>query len=1648
MARCRCQGRNLTYPEGVEGLRDSDPGAIGASSFHSVSSSPRGRRRPRRRSRSRPASGGSPTPRLDAAAAGIAAGLREAGVGAEEPVGICLPRSWEGVSGLLGTVRAGGACLPLDPSSPPARRAALLELAGARVVLSDRRHGRDLPPDVTVLDPAALASQPGEAAVAAGGERLAYLVFTSGSTGTPKGVEITHGNLVHLFGTGSDLVPVPGDVVIAAAAIEFDIAILEAWGALAAGARLVLAPAGRPDPRQLGRLIAERGVSFAFFAAGLFEQVTRAALPDLAGLRLIAAGGDVMPPAAAAAIRAAHPGVRLVNGYGPTESSIVASAHAIDRVDGSPLPIGRPLPGYRFHVLGEGSEPVEPGEPGELWISGPGVARGYRGDPELTGDRFRPDPSAPGERMYASGDLVRWREDGELLFLGRRDLQVKIAGYRVEPGEVEQVLGTHPGVGQAAVVAREDVAGHKRLVAYAAPRAGADPQAADLRDHLAARLPAYMVPAAIELLPELPLTERGKIDRAALPAPRRAEPAAASGRVAAVAELMAELLEVERIGPDDDFLALGADSLLALQLIGRLRDRFGGGIGIDVVFQAPTPRRLAARLDGEEKAARPPLERLAPAGRTAPATFAQRRAWLFERMNPDSLAYQFAALLHFEGELDEGALRGALGDLMARHEVLRSSIEERDGEPVQVVHEQVEVPLEVVDLPGESSAVWARLVRSRVRSRIALERAPLVRWTLVRRGHGRWSLIDVEHHAVHDGWSFMLVLSELAELYSSRVERRRPRLPRVDLRLADFAVWERALASGEAERRQLDYWCRTLDPDPALLELPTSRPRPPRESFAGGSVRRPMPPRLATAIAELARTEGVTSFMAGLAAFAVLLGRCAEQDRVQIGTGLANRGDPAAERLVGMTVGTVALAVDLSGDPTVRELLRRTRSTVLDAIANADVPFERVVDALGARRQASRSPLVQTLFSFDDAPRLPGRWAELDVRVVQTVPNGTAKADLNVIGVDHGDGRPFLIWEHSELFTGADADRLAARHLRLLEQFVAEPAARLSELSPLGAEEEAELAAWRGAPGGFDRAATIPDLVARQRDRDPGAVALIDGRERLSYAELVRRARAVAGRAARPRGGSGRRGRGPGAPLGPRRRSLPRRARGGRRRTCRWTRAHPAARTGRSLADAGARVALADPGLEELLPAGVVSLDPRGRRGLGCGSPARARPRPESLAYVMYTSGSTGEPKGVEVTHRNVIRLVDDPGFADLGPGTVMLHAASPAFDATTLELWGPLANGGTVAILAEQPSPDSVAAAVAAHGVTTMWLTAGLFHELVDRRPECLRQVRHLLAGGDVLSPSHVARALAALPAGGRLSNGYGPTETTTFALTHELRPGDRVGTTVPSGRPVQGTVCQVLDAAGRPVPIGVAGELLDRRRGRRPRLPRRPGADREALPPRPRESRRTPVPQRRPRPLACRRHSRVPRPDRPPDQGPRGSGRAGRGGAGAARASPTSATSPSHHTSAPPAISPSPPTWSPSLRVRRCPPRRCASTRSPPSRRRWCRPPGSAWRRFRSTPAARSTATASRRPGASTWPARAAPRRRPAARTSGGWSPRSKRSSGSTGWAPRRTSSHSADTRCWRWRCSPSWSARPASACRSPRCSKHRPRERWRRG
>lgn len=1355
---------------------------------------------------------------LDAAGAAIASSLLAAGIGPGEPVVVCLPRSWEAVVAFLGILRAGAAYVPINPDNPARRQQRIVELVGARIAVTALEYEAGLPRAILRLKIAKLMATTASPSpeLPPGGDRLAYVLFTSGSTGEPKGVEISHRNLVNLLRSSADAIPRATDTVLHVSPLEFDSSVMELWGSLLNGARVVIGPRGRPDPLAIGRLIVEYGVTLLDLSTGLFHELVYADVRELDRLRLIAVGGDVLSPAVAQTLRDRHPHVRLINAYGPTETTVEASSFEVVTPNSGPIPIGRPLPGYRLYVLDEAGAPVPPGESGELWIGGPGVALGYHNDPERTAKRFRTNPFGAG-RVYRSGDRVRQREDGELLFEGRLGRQVKIANQRIELGEIEHVLASHPEVSEAVVVARDDVPGHTRLIGYAIGTVGSSPSPAELRDYLAERLPHSMVPSPIVTLDAFPRSERGKVNRDALPAPLRGDfdLTLATGTIGQVTSLMADVLQLETIGRNENFFELGGDSLLAIQLAGRLRERFGVDLEIGVVFDAPTVSELAELIEAQNLTAPtiPPL-RATQRRSTAPLSFAQRRTWLFGLMHPESIAYQTAALLQFDGRLDEAALASAMSDLVQRHESLRTSFEERKSEPIQVIHKTCPLPLETIDLRAAAKSEWRQLLRSRVRTRIDSGCAPLVRWTLVRLKEERWALIQVEHHLIHDGWSFTVLIGELADLYSARVERRAPDLPEAIFQFQDYARWERSLIDSNAIARQLDHWVQTLDHDPPLLELPLDRSRPTRESFLGNSIRQRLEPETAARLRSLARAEDGTLFMAAFAALATQLHRYTGRTDLQIGSGLANRREPASDRLLGMVVNTVVFRFDLSGDPTVRELLRRVRSVALDAYANADAPFDAVVEAVRPPRDPQRSPLFNVLFSFHDSPRGEERWSGLQVHVDQTLSNGTSKTDLDIIGIDDQDGGITFLWEHSDLFLDSTAERMARHHLALIEEFSNRPDARLSELELLSEDESRQLESWSAGnrERTYERDVTIADLFEARVAEHPTAEALSFERETLTYRTLDRRANRLAHHLRELNVGEGTRvgvylerslnlivtllailkAGGAYVPLDPD--DSPERLR-------------------RYVEGLDLRLVVTDSRHREYVPcplSQVAIVDELSDLAHWPDSAPDRSVSPMDEAYVMFTSGSTGAPKGVEVPHRAIVRLVRDADYVHLDESETILGMAPAAFDASTFEIWGALLNGARLVLAPPGTlTLGELAGLVSREQVSTMWLTAGLFHLVVDNRPELLGSIRQLLAGGDVLSPDHVRRALAALPDGAVLVNGYGPTEATTFTCTHRMMAGETVDGLVPIGRPVAGSSVHILDAQGSRVPIGVTGEI-----------------------------------------------------------------------------------------------------------------------------------------------------------------------------------------------------------------------------------------------
>jgi len=1347
----------------------------------------------------------------------LAQRLRQLGIGAESLVGIYLERTAELPVAVLGVLKSGAAYLPLDLSHPADRLAFLLEGARAAAVLTQESlldslpesgvHRLCLAPPET---PAPLQSLFPSPAL----ESRAYVIYTSGSTGVPKGVEISHRSLAHFVRALRDLFALgPGDTLPALTTVAFDIAVAEMFlPMLGGGTTPLLSAETARDGVLLARALETLRPAPAAVQAtpSTWRMLLEAGWPGSRESLLVSTAEALSRDLAD---RLLPLGRELWNLYGPTETTVWSTGWRV--APEGPVTIGRPLAETRLYLLDLGLAPVPLGATGELCIGGLGMARGYLHRPDLTAERFVPDAfsSLPGERLYRTGDLARLRPDGLVEHQGRADHQVKLRGHRIELGEIEAALRRHPAVSEAVVLLREDRPGDQRLTAYLGLVPEADsPNGAELRRDLAERLPAAMIPAAFVLLPALPLNANGKVDRQALAAilpegggvvdgPRIAPRTPAEELLAA---LWCEILGVEEVSVADDFFHLGGHSLLATQLVLRIRDAFGVELPLRVIFQAPT---LAAQADRVERArAGEDSSRARNAGRVTrvprdrdlPLSFAQERLWFLDQLTPGSPAYNVPVAFSVRSPLDVAALERAFGEVVRRHEMLRTSFPSREARPVQEIAPPTGWTLPVTDLSGhpEPLAEAARLAAAEALRPFDLARGPLLRTRLLRLEPEEHVLLITLHHIVADLWGIAVLVREVLEIYAGA------RLPELPVQYADFASWQREWLSGEELERQLAFWRRELAGAPRALEVPTDRPRPSIESFRGASVPVQLGVELNRELRALSRSHGVTPFMTMTAALAALLSRWTGQDEIVLGSPIANRPAPELAALIGMFANTLVHRVGLTIDgaaPTFEALLARVRRTALEAFEHQDLPFERLVEELKPPRDLSRHPLFQAVLAFQNV-----RLAALDALEVPGLTlkplgqeSATTKFDLTLTLFDGEAGLSGQIEYASDLFDRATIERLLGHARNLLEGIVAAPGTILTDLPLLGEDERRQLLAWSGASPidlGEARPETIHGLFADQASRTPDAVAVVHGDGEWTYRELAERAGCVASRLLRL-------GLAPEtrvAVLGERSPDLIAALLGILQAGCAYLPLdpeHPAARQAFVLEDAGASLLL---DLAEMEPAAPGPEPP----------PVAA----DRLAYVMYTSGSTGTPKGVAVTHRNVVRLIRGQirgqAFADFGPDETVLQLAPLAFDASTLEIWAPLLNGGRLVLFpGRRASLDEIGEAIARHRVTSLWLTAGLFHQIAEERVEALRPLRQLLAGGDVLQPRSVRRVLAALP-DLRLVNGYGPTENTTFTTTHVVT-ADFDGP-VPIGRPIAGTWVHVLDADLRPVPEGVWGELF----------------------------------------------------------------------------------------------------------------------------------------------------------------------------------------------------------------------------------------------
>jgi amino acid adenylation domain-containing protein len=1412
---------------------------------------------------------------LDRRSNQLARWLRHLGAGPETAVSISVERSVEMVVGLLGILKSGAAYLPIDPLNPRERQAFLLEDAGTSVLLTQERwvpsfqSGFEAPGRrILCLDADwSEVAREEEAPLAqlAGPEHVIALLYTSGSTGRPKATVLDGRGFLNLCLWFRDVCPIaPHTHGLLGFSFSFDAAFKNILVPLLVGGRTVLPPPGPYDAAEMLEAIRREQVTFLNTTPSQMAPVLQLAAAEgwsgLESLETLILGGEaarwaeLRPWMESGRCRA-----EILHMYGPSEVSDTVSCHRSNREEiaaADRLPVGRAADNTRMVVVeadlsGEqagGLQPLPIGVPGELCLAGHGVGRGYLARPELTAEKFVPDPFQAGERTYRTGDLARWRPDGSLEILGRIDHQVKIRGIRVEPPEVEAALAAHPAIGGAVVAAREDAAGEKRLIAWIIGKEGAKeeavlPERGALRDFLRERLPEVMIPAAFVPLDAFPVNTRGKIDRAALPDPpdpdaEQPEEAGDEPRGAAeelMAELWADVLGRGRIQRRDDFFHLGGHSLLATRLAARVRAAFGVELPVRRLFEHPTVAELTEEVRRLSRQGLPPAPPLLPGprGGAAPLSFAQRRLWMLHQLSPELTAYHIPAGLRLRGPLRTAILESALAEIVRRHESLRTFFAIVDGEPVQAVASATGSFLPRIDLsalPEDLRDTEARrIAAAESRRPFDLEHGPLLRLLLLRLAREEHVLFLVVHHLVSDGWSTAIFLRELSLFY------RQIPLPEPVLQYADWARWQRAWLRGEVLEAQLRWWRERLDSAPRVLDLPTDFPRPPVESPAGAAVSVRLPEELVGALRALGRAEGATLYMVLLGAFQTLLARRAGEATVCAGTHVAGRDRLETERLIGFFVNTLVIRTDLEDAPSGKELIARVREAVLGAFAHQDLPFEKLVEALNPVRDLRWSPLFQAAFTLQNVPReellLPG----LEVEPLE-VDNGTTQLDLALTLFETEEGAAGGLRYRTALFAEPTIRRLAGHYEVFLRELVADPGRSVLDLPVLSPEERAQILEWSGAEVAVPPVEeTFPALFEAQADRTPDAPAVTHADRTLTYRELDRQANRLARHLRRQ-------GVGPETRVAIRFRRSPEmlvaivgiwKAGGA---YVPIDPATPPERLAFLHEDAGAVLELDD---EKL-----AGLDLTGESEERLGVPAV----PGQLAYVIYTSGSTGRPKGTLVSHGSLMafsrgltsppgplshrtppdrergnprpRETDVFGWGRPSPGgrecdgrgdggEVVALNASLAFDAS-LQMIVQLLAGHSLWIVPEEARRDEeqMAGFLRAAEPGAIDCTPSQLELLLAAMDAVERPPRLVLVGGEPIPPGLWSRLAAHQVT--RFWNVYGPTECTVDVAARliGITEGD-LSDRPDLGRPLPGVLLWLLEASGLPAPAGARAEI-----------------------------------------------------------------------------------------------------------------------------------------------------------------------------------------------------------------------------------------------
>jgi amino acid adenylation domain-containing protein/non-ribosomal peptide synthase protein (TIGR01720 family) len=1350
----------------------------------------------------------------------IASGCRP-----EESVGLLMGRSAHLVVAVLAVIKAGCCYLPLRISDPIERQTQMLNDGSVQLLLIDASRQQQSLPEVQRLflvgDEEGLPLKQDNPNIRIHSDGLAYIMYTSGSTGKPKGIAVTHRNVLTL---ADDRRWKNGDHrrVLLHSPYAFDASTYELWVPLLQGGEVIVMPGDELDLTQLADTIAAQQVTALWLTAGLFRLISEERPDCLASVRCLIAGGDTLSKSAIETVLDRNPGLTVVNGYGPTETTTFASNYQMRapvEIDYS-IPIGSPMDNTQLYVLDGALQPMPVGSVGELYIAGSGLARGYVNQAAQTAERFVANPfGESGERMYRSGDMACWRKDGVLEFVGRADHLVKIRGFRIELAEVEHRLQQHPAIAQVIVTVQQDDRQNKQLAAYIVPLSGETPEPTDIRQWAGQYLPDFMVPATVTVLDALPLTANGKVNLKVLPKPTFAlvqGRASRNPQEELLCGLFAEALGLDNVSIDDNFFDLGGHSLMATRLIGNIRKSLLVELTIRDLFNAPTVALLAECL-AQKRPVRLPLNTY-PNSEFPPLSFAQKRLWLVDCIDGKGATYNIPLALRLSGLVNVVALENAVQRLIDHHQVLRTLYRQKpEGDPYQYLLSDAKCPIKRISVNAEKldDALAAAAAYP-----FDLSQDLPIRVTLFEVDEQQSILLILIHHIAGDGGSIAPLLNELSQGYNAYLRGHHPPAAPNSVQYIDYAFWQRELLGEESDReslaaQQAAYWQARLRDLPEEIILPTDRPRPQIASYRGDSVHFKIDETLYSQLKRLARGEGATLFMVLQASVALLLYRLGAGEDIVLGTPIAGRTDDKLHDMIGYFANTLALRNDLSGNPNFRQLLQRVRENTLDAYGHQDIPFERLVEIINPPRSLARHPLFQVMLVLQNHDYRSQAFDGLEI-APQAVALPNAKFDLTfhfeepfAASGQAGGELDGTIEFASDLFDRSSIVMMADRLLYLLATLVECPESRIKQINLLPPSEAHRLIHQWNETGYLTDNVSLAELFEKQVELTPQKIALTSPDGSMSYQTLNQLANRLAHRLIE-------------LGLTPEARVallIERSAElivailaiiksGGCYLPLRGS--DPLERQQAMINDGQCQIILTDLSTAVLPDAKHIEV-------VSCRDLVRQeRPqdnlnlsiRGQSLAYIMYTSGSTGVPKGIAVSQQSVAGLALDRQWRNGDHQRVLVHSPH-AFDASTYEIWVPLLQGGEIIVAPKgELDIERLAQTIVEHNVSALWLTAGLFRLMAEERPQCMSSVRCLIAGGDVL-PKHAVETMMSHNPDITIVNGYGPTETTTFAACYPMRPPLAASHAVPIGKPLDNTQLYVLDEQLQPVPIGVSGEL-----------------------------------------------------------------------------------------------------------------------------------------------------------------------------------------------------------------------------------------------